>query len=80
MTIQYKRAIQQANGNVRIDTIACPDCGGSTSFFVPRGAFEATKSKHVQDAMPMLSVSDRERLISGMCDPCWTRLFALCDD
>ena len=34
-----------------------------------RGAF-------VQDAFPMLSADDRERLVTGICGPCWERLFA----
>ena len=29
----------------------------------------------IQDAMPYLSAAERELLISGMCDPCFHRLF-----
>ena len=30
----------------------------------------------IQRALPEVDFKDRERLISGMCDPCWQKLWA----
>jgi hypothetical protein len=35
--------------------------------------------KLIQNAMPYLSVDDRELLISGTCGPCWEKIFGPTD-
>ena len=35
---------------------------------------------YIQDLMPYLSSSERELLISGTCDNCWTNLFGQEED
>lgn len=36
--------------------------------------------KLIQDAMPYLSASDREMLISRTCDDCWGEIFSVGDE
>lgn len=45
-------------------------------FTVPAEAIARYRAgAYIQDAFPMLSVDDRERLISGYCKECWDALF-----
>jgi hypothetical protein len=48
-------------------------------FKVPQYAIEAWdngRGAFVQDAFPMLTPPERERLVTGICGPCWEALFA----
>lgn len=52
--------------------VRCPFCNKEQSAEYPMGGFVAWKNgKTIQAAMPSVSLSDREKLISGMCDECW---------
>lgn len=60
---------------VAIETRPCPGCGARSEVNVTVEEAEALMAgAHVQDALPNHSAADRERLISGMCGPCWERL------
>lgn len=34
----------------------------------------------IQEAMPYLTASEREALMTGICDPCWKETFSETDD
>lgn len=55
----------------------CPSCGKEYSVIIPKYAFEQWKyvGKHIQDAWPEGSVTDRESLISGLCPECQKKVF-----
>lgn len=42
---------------------------------VPSDVDRWKQGELIQDAMPYLSASERELLISGTCDDCWTEMF-----
>lgn len=55
----------------------CPWCGETSTVTVTRVGYEAwVTGTKIQDAFPELSASDRERLISGVCGPCWDEEFS----
>jgi hypothetical protein len=54
----------------------CPKCGDIEVITVNLLGYNLWKSGIlIQNAMPELSTSQRERLISGWCDSCWKQLF-----
>ena len=63
-----------------MDTIpvkrTCPMCGKTTIVTVNKKGFEAwQKDTLIQRALPELSATDREILISGMCPECQEDFF-----
>lgn len=34
----------------------------------------------IQDIFPYLTASEREMLVSGVCDDCWHKMFDCCDE
>lgn len=58
---------------ITVETI-CPFCGAVNHVTVPGLGFLRWQSGMlVQCALPELSASERELLITGICDPCWDR-------
>lgn len=55
----------------------CPDCGQILVVEVTQEQFTrlAEGRDHIQNILPELSASSRERFISGYCGPCWDRMF-----
>jgi hypothetical protein len=50
----------------------CPFCGAVRSIVVKAKNLKAYQDGElVQDAFPMLNASDRELLMTGICDECW---------
>lgn len=54
----------------------CPYCGEIHKVTVEMADYaDYNQGKHAQDAFPYLSASERELLISGICEECWNRIF-----
>lgn len=55
----------------------CPRCGSEKTFMVSDEQYELWKSgkSYIQDILPELSATDRERLITGICGKCWNEIF-----
>lgn len=54
----------------------CPICSNCSDVEVPaKGYMEWQNGVLIQQAMPELSATLREQLISGICGPCWDRSF-----
>lgn len=54
----------------------CPFCGATSEVEVDFDAFMDYKSGiTAQRAFPMMSATDREKLISGMCEKCQAQVF-----
>lgn len=50
----------------------CPFCGNKNKIVVNVDAYKKWQSGAlIQNAFPKLSVSNRELLITGICDPCF---------
>ena len=56
--------------------IACPVCGRTHTVWCSReGFFRWQGGELVQDALPELSATEREQLLSGLCPECQAWLF-----
>lgn len=54
----------------------CPFCGTPHSVVVPSKGYHAWQDGElIQRAMPQLSPTEREQLISGMCPKCQKKIF-----
>ena len=63
-------------------TIACQHCNAVQTISAPAVNFLAYESgqAYIQDALPMLTSSEREMLISQTCDDCWIEFFGEPED
>jgi len=62
-------------------TVACRRCRCEQTITAPVTAFMAWESGVlIQEALPMLNAGQREMLISGTCDDCWTEMFGEPED
>ena len=63
-------------------TIACQHCNEVQTISAPAVNFLAWESgqAYIQDALPMLTSSEREMLISQTCDDCWIEFFGEPED
>ena len=57
----------------------CPFCGKPNSTVVPKAAWEAGKKlwpEHaaIQKAFPSFTPSQRELIMTGICDACWNNM------
>jgi hypothetical protein len=61
---------------IQIET-TCPVCGRTDHIPVRHGAYVLWHEcgKLIQDAMPELSATQREQLITGICGPCWEHMW-----
>lgn len=54
----------------------CPHCKGKSLITVPfDGYLRWKRGELIQDALPNLSIEDREKLITGYDQQCWDALF-----
>ena len=62
---------------MKIDvSIICPFCGADHTVEVDLARFEAWQSGElIQNAMPDLTFTEREQLISGLCPKCQVKAF-----
>jgi hypothetical protein len=57
-------------------TVTCAMCEGKTVITMPSESYHKWRGGTLlQVAAPMVSVDDRELLISRTCDKCWDELF-----
>jgi len=56
--------------------VNCPICGDETTVACDSEGYEAwLNGALIQNALPTLTSSERERLITGICTPCWNNSF-----
>lgn len=57
-------------------SIPCPSCNQVLTTKLPsQQLFYYNQSAPIAQVFPDLSLGDRERFISGYCQPCWESLF-----
>ena len=62
--------------NTIILEVACPVCGKVSEISVEVNDYiDWQNGKLTQNAFPYLSASEREMLISGVCEDCWNEMF-----
>lgn len=55
----------------------CPECGEHKNFTVTEEQYKQwndPNGPHIQNIFPNMHVDDRERLLSGLCAPCWDKV------
>lgn len=67
--------------NETVLEVPCPSCGKVSEITIPTNEWldglKAYKNGAVvQNAWPKLSPSQRELLITGICETCWNEMFA----
>lgn len=62
--------------------VECFVCKTKHTILVPTAGYKlwASGQMKIQDAMPGLSADERELLMSGICDRCFDKVFADCED
>ena len=67
--------------NLMFVPTTCPECHKSTEISVPIDGFTAWKQGQlIQHALPEIPAAQREQLITGICPPCWDKIFSDVDD
>ncbi len=69
--------IAATQGNIVNIEVACVSCGNPQHMQANADGYIEWRygDKYIQEAMPELSVDDREMLISGVCGKCWNNMF-----
>jgi len=75
--MQYSKSEEFFNPHrYALTTIPCRDCGQSAIITVlAEQLFQYNQGAEMRNAFPTLSAAERERLLSGYCEPCWDELF-----
>lgn len=56
--------------------VLCPECASVSVLTVPRLGYDAWRGGElIQRALPLMSVVEREQLITGFCGGCFDALF-----
>lgn len=72
--------VEGATNSVRVAG-PCHECGKPLWVCVaPADLDRFRRGEFAQDCFPYLGPSEREFLISGICDPCWDEMFPSEDD
>ena len=59
-----------------VKTCTCPKCHSEEVLVLDAKAYTAwQRGELIQRAFPSLTSAQRERLITGYCDPCWQAMF-----
>ena len=65
----------------QIFNVQCRFCGSVHELSIAPSDFARwRKGEFIQDVMSYLSPAERELLISGTCDDCWTEMFGQDED
>lgn len=57
--------------------VKCPACGKVYEIDVPKEQYDTYKAGAlIQDAFPDMPCEIREMFITGICPPCWDRMFS----
>lgn len=70
-------AVARADGDSTVSVLTvCPMCHQGAVVKVSGAEFDSwERGTSIQVAMPDLSENDRERLVTGICPPCWGLAF-----
>ena len=68
-------------GIYEVDSLPCPHCGKVWSAIVKgEQVFAYHQGAPAQEVFPEWDTSERERFITGYCDPCWVKIFGTDED
>jgi hypothetical protein len=58
-------------------TLTCPTCSDKAWLILPNESVQAfLNGAHAQTAFPFMNADQRERFITGICPPCWKKMFS----
>ena len=68
-------------GYYSVDSLPCPECKKTLNCVITAQQLcDYQCGEHAQTVLPDLSNGERERFISGLCDPCWQAAFPILDE
>ena len=68
-------------GYYSVDSLPCPECKTKATITIQsQQLWDYNQGEHAQTVLPDLSNGERERFISGLCDPCWQTAFPILDE
>ena len=63
-------------GLYSVESLPCPKCGDKLVLQLPGRQVHAYHNNcYVDEVLPDSSPEDRERFITGICPPCWEKMF-----
>lgn len=78
-TLENIRKVEE--GIYLVDSLPCPKCGDVlTTQLEGAKLFAYNQGAYIQDVFPNLSAGDRERFMTGVCNPCWQQMFMYMDE
>lgn len=81
MTFPQHLRVTGLKGEIMLVTATCPQCHKPDLLELSEAGFTAWRlGKLIQEALPELSNTQREQLITGTCQPCWDAMWAEEDD
>jgi len=76
MPLNLGKVVYTGNEHVTYELVPCPECGSTGEITLRRDALEAYHDgAFIQHAFPELTPDIRERMMTGICGPCFDKLF-----
>jgi hypothetical protein len=74
--MQLLNIIKIEEGLYSVESLPCPKCGDIYKLEIAGRELHAYhRQDMVEEVLPTLSPEDRERFITGICPPCWDKMF-----
>lgn len=74
--MQLTNIIKVEEGLYSVESLPCPKCGDTYKLEIAGRQLHAYHSQGmVDEVLPDLTPEDRERFITGICPPCWDKMF-----
>jgi hypothetical protein len=74
--MQLNNITKVEEGLYSVESLPCPKCGDTYKLEIAGRQLHAYHNQSmVDEVLPDLSAEDRERFITGICPPCWDKMF-----
>ena len=74
--MQLTNIIKVGEGEYTADSLPCPKCGDKIKVEIEgRQLHNYHNNSMIDEVLPDLTPEDRERFITGICPPCWDKMF-----
>lgn len=60
----------------QVESLPCPHCNTTVTITItPQQLYAFNQGGKIQDVLPDVSLDVRERFMTGICGPCWNKIF-----
>ncbi len=74
--MQLTNIIKIEEGLYTAESLTCPKCQGSIKIELAGRQLHAYHNDNlIDEVLPDMNPEDRERFITGICPPCWEKMF-----